>query len=822
MTGHIKKPIPLKPAEGMVKSAQKTVPPRPVVSAPRPVVTINRPVTPLRPTPVTLNRGANQIRMAARDIKRQAIQQAPARQVVYPQPVVRPTAPPLKVMPKVPLASTPQMRKPVASPLAAARPQPASGLAKSAARPPAPSAPSALKSAVKTPARPQPSQATRMGVVAGAAAVTLGGLVLNTTAAHPNISSEVSSLNMSLADLQKRCTFGDIQNAVIDLDTSLTNASNLLEGARDKGYVYQRDLEEILYQAMDRWQPIRERVLGDVQTQASTMTPQVLSLNDEVQRLNATLNNPAAAAQVLGSTQSQVNSLLNEISQVERSLQEAYSEIDAQADTLTSRLTTIHWALTQLGEAKFQLAHGEDLVRAAPARWDQNGDQDPEGILYLSNKRLLFEQKEKVATKKVLFIAVAKELVQEVIIDQPLAHIPNVKAANKGLFGQQDYIEMQFTEAQLGTVSFHLNGQDSKLWASLLERARSSDIEKDRTQGSGLSYADLTGALTAADLMALQSEVNALHDELMLKSIRDDLAEIENDTRSLERKISELRARGYLIEKNLEADVSILTMQWERIKANAVQTLEAQTSLLAEQMTAIQSLMAKLMAQSANLSAARPVYIQVKSAMASADAQADAAADVVLTQYDEYADEVEAMTAHLEWVSWMLDALSTASFQLLATESGVAAVEAIWERPGVAEENGILFLTDQRLLWEDRVEKFELDFDLPLGQVTEVQVERDAASGQEFLRFVLGSAGPYPEVRFRLSQTVAEAWLKMIGRARAGDYALDRAVQIDPAEIERIRNAPQNCSNCGATFNSPILRGQSEMKCEYCGVATRI
>ena len=72
-----------------------------------------------------------------------------------------------------------------------------------------------------------------------------------------------------------------------------------------------------------------------------------------------------------------------------------------------------------------------------------------------------------------------------------------------------------------------------------------------------------------------------------------------------------------------------------------------------------------------------------KSNIASVEAQADAAEATVVAQFDAYADEVEGLSAHLDWVGWMLDALETATFQLLATESGVAAVEAVWQRPGL-------------------------------------------------------------------------------------------------------------------------------------------
>jgi hypothetical protein len=62
----------------------------------------------------------------------------------------------------------------------------------------------------------------------------------------------------------------------------------------------------------------------------------------------------------------------------------------------------------------------------------------------------------------------------------------------------------------------------------------------------------------------------------------------------------------------------------------------------------------------------------------------------------------------------------------------------------------------------------------------------------------------------------------MIGRARSGGYIDDRAVELDESELERVRNAPEQCPNCGAAITSPVLRGQNEIICEYCGVATRI
>jgi hypothetical protein len=231
---------------------------------------------------------------------------------------------------------------------------------------------------------------------------------------------------------------------------------------------------------------------------------------------------------------------------------------------------------------------------------------------------------------------------------------------------------------------------------------------------------------------------------------------------------------------------------------------------------------AQLVGMMTNLAVARPHYMQLKSMIASARTQAEAATGTVLGQYQAYKGEVEGLSAHLDWINWMLDALSTASFHLLATESGVAATEAVWEKPGLEPENGILFLTDQRLLWEDRVGEFELKFNVPMQMIEGVHANLTETGDRQVIHFDLASGGPYPNVQFYPSMQVGDEWVKMVGRARAGDYTKDRAVEIDPTEIEKIRKAPQQCPRCGAVFSTPILRGQLEVKCEYCGFATRL
>ena len=169
---------------------------------------------------------------------------------------------------------------------------------------------------------------------------------------------------------------------------------------------------------------------------------------------------------------------------------------------------------------------------------------------------MIFERKEKIATKKVLFVTTSSELVQEVLFAQPLKSIVKIKAQSRGLFGHQDFMEVEFSEGNLGTLSFHINGQDSEDWVNLIQRAQSGEIEDERTSGSGISFTDLTGPLTSGDLLEIQNEVNELQDEMMLKDVQDDLSGLETEVSSLARDLADLRARGYAVEKEARSRYS--------------------------------------------------------------------------------------------------------------------------------------------------------------------------------------------------------------------------------------------------------------------------
>ena len=301
-------------------------------------------------------------------------------------------------------------------------------------------------------------------------------------------------------------------------------------------------------------------------------------------------------------------------------------------------------------------------------------------------------------------------------------------------------------------------------------------------------------------------------------------AVMDGKVSNLPRQLSDVRAKGYAFEKALESQVQGLTEQWGRIKQTVSDDVKQQSASLNQVMQGIQAQMAQVMAQSANPNAARPAFMQVKSMAASAEAQAAAAEGAIYGQYDDFQASVESLSAHLDWVGWMLEALASASFTLLATEGGVAAAEVNWLRPNSDPMGGVLFLTDQRIIFEEREGEFSVPLEAPLAQVQSADAESGQGAGgdEEHLKIIFAPGAPASYGLFHLVGPKAEDWKTQIGRATKGDYTSDRAVAIDQAAVDKVKSAPTQCPNCSAAFTKPVLRGQTEITCEFCGAVTRL
>jgi len=94
---------------------------------------------------------------------------------------------------------------------------------------------------------------------------------------------------------------------------------------------------------------------------------------------------------------------------------------------------------------------------------------------------MIFEQRQEVATKKVLFITTEKRLVIAAMLICEVNYITDVTGTKQGLFKNEDYLTFTASSgAPFQQTSFHIFDQDFQSWIGIVNRVRSHEIDKDR------------------------------------------------------------------------------------------------------------------------------------------------------------------------------------------------------------------------------------------------------------------------------------------------------------------------------------------------------
>ncbi|MGB8648349.1 MAG: hypothetical protein WCF84_24145 [Anaerolineae bacterium] len=326
------------------------------------------------------------------------------------------------------------------------------------------------------------------------------------------LQSRISSLQSRLNDIPSKIRLSDVRDEVGNLETKSNHVADLANAVRQQGYAWEKDLEPRCLDYRQRWQTMKPNIIAAIDRESSNLGGRETQIEYQV---NWGIRN--ASESNLGDAERLLDGFERDTTAAHDSIRGMYSPFSTELTNLESHLNEIKSMLDQAAQSRVSWLPGEALVLAVRAQWDREGNDDPRGFLMLSDQRLLFERNEDVATKKVLFVATAKQHVQEVMFDQPLAQLQSVIASKRGLMGHEDHLDFTFSGAKYRSAHFHIEGQDCNTWQGMVNRARSggleemrvkpvSDDETNRLKNAPTHCANCGGALNAPVLRG-QTEV---------------------------------------------------------------------------------------------------------------------------------------------------------------------------------------------------------------------------------------------------------------------------------------------------------------------------
>ncbi len=344
----------------------------------------------------------------------------------------------------------------------------------------------------------------------------------------------------------------------------------------------------------------------------------------------------------------------------------------------------------------------------------------------------------------------------------------------------------------------------------------------------------------ASKVTALQSKVGDLQKSVRLTNARDAVEDVQTTVNGLGQRIATLRTRGYVFEKDLEAQAQAFVESWAMLYPNVQAQINSQTTVLVNALRPIEMQMPQLVAASSNPNAARGILNSLEAAAGQLESKVDATERMIEGMYDQFRDQVSTVMRHLDDVDYMLKNLAEATFSLLPTEAGIAAVKAVWCKSGKEQKedpDGVLYLTDQRILFEQKEEiatkkvlfiatekqKVQnLQLEAPVALVDKVTTSKTGMmKNEDHVEISFQTGAPFQVVNFHIWKDCT-AWQGLINRAKTKDFDQGRAIALDQSAVDKVKAAPTQCPSCGGAITKPVLRGQDTVKCEYCGFEIRL
>lgn len=322
-------------------------------------------------------------------------------------------------------------------------------------------------------------------------------------AAQTQTQSDSHTVRLSSAQARSQrlaglVALGALFDHLEDVTSSVGSLGSEIADVRARGYRYGRDWEETTDLLRSRWPQQRREATRLLQDQRRVLQ----NASNEAQRL---LNQAEHNTGLIDTVDNRLWALENQVNEAQRTIRGVYDSTEQEIDTLMGEVNKVRYLLDVLDDASFELYPDEHGIAVCKAQWTSD-HQQPEGLLFLTNNRVIFEQREERVTKKVLFIATEKKLVQEMLWNAPIGAVTETELEDKkGGFlgmGRQEMLTLRFPERTRELPSdaeLHLKGgATNEEWRSLIRKVKSGQIE-----------ADMFGAPSPQEQLAAEVEAEA-------------------------------------------------------------------------------------------------------------------------------------------------------------------------------------------------------------------------------------------------------------------------------------------------------------------------
>lgn len=295
------------------------------------------------------------------------------------------------------------------------------------------------------------------------------------------LTQKFNSLKRRFEQLTDDVRMDSVNREVTSLTTTVHNMPSEIEKIRQRGYAFRSYLEQKAEVFGKHWEALRHRVTLAIERESNDLQSDFEDADRQVKFAERVQDQPSRLEGFLDNLESSVSSLETKVSGAARRVQDMYATLKKDVDENQRQLTEISWFCDIKDEATFDFLAGESLFMVAKGEWvaTGKGKDDPDGFLYLTDHRIMFEQKEKVGKTFGLF---GGKQVQELEWEVPLNQIEKVEWENKGMFGGKDMLHFTLRSgAAYDKLTVEVKGAaDNKSWVKQIERMIAGETNDER------------------------------------------------------------------------------------------------------------------------------------------------------------------------------------------------------------------------------------------------------------------------------------------------------------------------------------------------------
>jgi hypothetical protein len=334
-----------------------------------------------------------------------------------------------------------------------------------------------------------------------------------------------------------------------------------------------------------------------------------------------------------------------------------------------------------------------------------------------------------------------------------------------------------------------------------------------------------------------QSKYTGLSSQVRLNSINGEVNSLATTVAQLPADIEVIRKRNYVFRSYLEHKAEVFSDHWADIRRRVERTLDTESASLTKQYDDILPTIERI----ERLENLPPRYIdaveEFVQKVTQLESNINAATERIASLYTTLKQDVDNTNTQLTEIKWICDQRDEASFPFLEGENIFLVATAEWRASGKGKDDpdGILYLTDQRLIFEQKEttgkklgmfggkKVQELEWEVPLHQIIGVEHENKGFfGGKDIIHFTLGNGAKYPKISLEVKGSADNKfWVAQIQRMMTGEVTDERSIPPDPEMLKRLSEAPTQCHVCGGTLPM-ITVGQLQMTCDYCGTVIRL